>query len=75
VLELLGVVKELDLHNLKHEDVEILVENFSLLNPAPLRIITGNSLRMKNIVTSVLDKHDIQYDNQSHLGWIMIRGN
>ena len=68
-------MKELNLHNTKHEDVELLVENFSLLHPAPLRIVTGNSLRMKKIVTSVLDKHSIGYDNQPHQGWITIRRN
>ena len=75
MLEWLGVLKELDLHNIRHTDVEVLVENFSLLNPAPLRIITGHSPRMKKIVTSVLDKHSIGYDNQIHEGWIIIRSN
>ena len=68
-------MEELNLHNTKHEDVELLVENFSLLHPAPLRIVTGNSLRMKKIVTSVLDKHSIGYNNPPHEGWIIIRKN
>ncbi len=42
--------KELDLHGIKHEDVERLVENFILLNQMPMTIITGNSDTMRNIV-------------------------
>ena len=37
------VIKELDLHRMKHEDVDRLVENFVLLNEPPMKIITGNS--------------------------------
>jgi len=44
----------LDLHGIRHDDVERLVENFVLLNEPPLTIITGNSDRMGDIVTSKL---------------------
>ena len=43
-------IKTLDLHGVRHDDVERLVENFVLLNEPPLKIITGNSDRMSNIV-------------------------
>ena len=36
------MTKTLDLHGVKHVDVERLVENFVLLNEPPLTIITGN---------------------------------
>lgn len=51
----------IDLHGVKHADVEPLVENFVLLRQPPLDIITGNSAEMKRIVKSVLDKHEYKY--------------
>ena len=44
----------LDLHGVKHEDAERLVENFVLLNEPPLTIITGKSDVMGHIVTDKL---------------------
>jgi hypothetical protein len=51
----------LDLHGVKHQDVEILVEDFVLENHAPLEIITGNSNAMKKLVVDVLVRHDFKY--------------
>jgi len=48
------MTKTLDLHGVKHVDVERLVENFVLLNEPPLTIITGNSQRMQEIVINKL---------------------
>ncbi len=56
------MIKQLDLHGIRHEEVDRLVENFVLLNEAPIRIITGNSHKMKDIVTEVLDRHDMEYE-------------
>ncbi len=56
------MIKELDLHRIKHEEVDRLVENFVLLNELPLRIITGNSDKMRQLVIKVLDKHNIEYE-------------
>ena len=50
----------LDLHGVKHADVDRLVENFILLNNPPLTIICGNSDRMIKLVQEVLDR---LYDN------------
>ena len=50
----------LDLHGVKHADVDRLVENFILLNNPPLTIICGNSDRMIKLVQDVLDR---LYDN------------
>ena len=52
----------LDLHGIKHEDVERLVENFVLLNEPPLTIITGKSEMMGHIVTYKLSKLGIGWE-------------
>ena len=52
----------LDLHGVKHEDVERLVENFVLLNEPPLTIITGKSEMMGHIVTYKLSKLGIGWE-------------
>ena len=56
-------MNKLDLHGVRHNDVERLVENFVLLNNPPLTIITGNSERMRQIVVNTLINHDIDYGN------------
>lgn len=64
----------LDLHGVRHHKVELMVENFILLNDTPLRIITGNSPRMKSLVTQVVERHDFSWDYESdyNLGSIVI---
>lgn len=54
---------QLDLHGVKHADVEQMVEDYVLLNETPLRIITGNSQPMKDIVRKVLLKHQFKFDD------------
>ena len=53
---------KLDLHGIRHEDVDRLVENFVLLNDSPVRIITGNSDKMAEIVLDVLNRHDFHWE-------------
>ena len=55
-------MNKLDLHGIRHSEVDRLVENFVLLNDTPIRIITGNSDRMIELVVSVLDRHNINYE-------------
>ena len=55
------MTKRLDLHGVKHEDVDRLVENFVLLNSPPIRIITGNSEKMMELTLNVLNKHDFEW--------------
>ena len=43
------VIKELDLHRVRHEEVDRLVENFVLMNEPPLTIITGKSHIMRRL--------------------------
>ena len=52
----------LDLHGIRHDDVERLVENFVLLNEPPLTIITGNSDKMRDIVLASLNKYVIGWE-------------
>ena len=40
-------MKTLDLHGVRHLEVERIIENFVLLNKPPLTIITGNSEFMR----------------------------
>jgi len=55
------VTKTLDLHGVKHDDVDRLVENYVLLNNPPMDIITGNSQRMQEIVIKCLLRHSIKF--------------
>lgn len=59
-------LETLDLHGEPHHKVDSMVENFVLLNETPLRIITGNSVSMKNIVSEVLERHDLRSEPESH---------
>ncbi|MHA1948271.1 MAG: hypothetical protein ACW99G_02750 [Candidatus Thorarchaeota archaeon] len=52
-------METLDLHGIKHENVNNLVEDFILRVDIPCRIITGNSPTMKRIVTEVLEKYNL----------------
>ena len=55
-------MNKLDLHGIKHSEVDRLVENFVLLNNTPMRIVTGNSDKMIELVIEVLNRHDIEYE-------------
>ena len=48
----------LDLHGVKHQDVDMIVENFILLNQGsfPLTIICGNSVKMVDLVNATVDR-------------------
>lgn len=64
---------ELDLHGVKHADVEVAVEDFVLLRNPPIKIVTGNSTAMKNLVKKALDKHNYKYlDGEFYHGCIMV---
>ena len=56
------MIKQLDLHGIRHEEVDRLVENFVLLNETPMRIITGNSHEMRDLVIKVLKRNSINYE-------------
>ncbi|CAG7581163.1 MAG: putative hydrolase [uncultured marine phage] len=57
-------IPKLDLHGVKHQNVEVLVENFVLSNEnrLPVDIITGMSDTMKKLVTDILDYHGFEHE-------------
>ncbi len=56
-------IPPLDLHGITYKDVQVLVEDYVLMNQAylPLQIITGNSQGMKNRVIKALKEHGFRY--------------
>ena len=54
----------LDLHGVRHSDVEVAVEDFVLNNQQqlPLIIICGNSSKMIDIVSKTLKKMEINFE-------------
>lgn len=55
-------MERLDLHGIKHSEVDRLVENFVFEQyPDEAVIVTGNSTKMKELVKNVLDRSDIDY--------------
>lgn len=53
----------IDLHGIKHADVEKVLEDFFADYKGPYRIITGNSIRMKELVTQMLDKNSMKHSD------------
>ena len=53
---------KLDLHGVRHHDVDRVVENFVILKNPPFTIITGKSEKMRNLVIDVLDRNLHQWD-------------
>ena len=60
--------KILDLHGIKHEEVERLLENFILLNNPPLKVITGNSDHMRYTLENFCSKHGVTYERWANWG-------
>ena len=65
----------LDLHGIKHGQVDRIVENFVLLNQdqIPLEIICGNSQRMIDLVLLVLERIGCENFERIDYGTIMVR--
>ena len=59
-------IKTLDLHGVRHEDVETQVVDFASKNDTPFKIITGNSARMKDLVTQVLTRFELEAHEESY---------
>jgi hypothetical protein len=49
----------LDLHGIKHKDVEDIVEEFVCMNDGMIRIITGHSPAMKSLVNNILTRYGL----------------
>lgn len=57
----MGKNSTLDLHGIRHHEVDRLVENFIFMNQdlVPLKIICGNSQKMIDLVFAVIEKHKL----------------
>jgi len=65
----------LDLHGVRHPDVEIKVENFILMNQdqIPLTIICGNSQKMIDLVIETINRIGCEEFIMDHYGVMVIR--
>ena len=56
-------MEKLDLHGVRHHDVDLMVENFIFLNQhdIPLTILCGSSSKMVELVKVVLDRAGSDY--------------
>ena len=56
-------MEKLDLHGVRHHEVDLMVENFIFLNQhkIPLTIICGSSSKMVKLVKTVLDRSGSDY--------------
>jgi hypothetical protein len=70
----MGKKTTLDLHGIRHHDVDRLVENFIFMNQSllPLKIICGNSHVMIDLVFAVIKRHKITVASMDHYGVIDI---
>ena len=62
-------MKTLDLHGMYHDSVQRSVENFILMNEVPLKIVTGGSPRMKELVFQILERHDFRYYPENYINF------
>jgi DNA-nicking Smr family endonuclease len=59
-------MRELDLHGLKHNEVEDEVEDFIISSTPPFRIITGKSEEMRRMVKKLLDHYEFNFYIPAH---------
>jgi len=66
---------QLDLHGVRHHEVDHMVENFILVNQSqiPLTIICGNSQKMIDLVYNVIDRIGCDNVAMDLYGVIVIR--
>ena len=69
-------MKELDLHGIRHNDVQKLVDHFLYenVNNIPVKIITGYSNRMQDIVINILKEYNYDYEigDGFNMGYIKV---
>jgi len=65
---------KLDLHGIRHSEVDKLVENFILINQGkfPLEIICGNSMKMIDLVHAVTNRLELE-THMYRYGTIIVR--
>ena len=68
-------MKTLDLHGIRHHEVDLKVENFILCNQKelPLTIICGNSEPMMDLVYEVINRIECKNVAMDRYGIIVIR--
>ena len=66
--------KDIDLHGKFYDDIELTLDEHFYNNIPPFKIITGNSLKMRNEVISYLDSNDYKYmgGNLYNQGYIQV---
>ena len=54
-------MEELDLHKISHDEAKIIIEEFILRNykKLPVQVITGNSITMQNILTTIVKNNSL----------------
>ena len=69
-------MKKLDLHGIRHDDVDRMVENFIFKEDFPHQIITGHSTKMNSIVVNTLEKHGFvwSYTILGDYGSVTVKG-
>ena len=67
-------METLDLHNVRHKDVIRHVEDFLSWNELPVKIVTGNSDKMKELVIGVIKRYQFfcHYENLRNAGCLVI---
>ena len=69
-------MKKIDLHGYDYDKASLLVTIFieNNINNLPLKVITGNSNKMKNIVIEISKKFTLKtsYQNHHNLGTLII---
>lgn len=67
-------MKTLDLHGSHHESVEHLVESFFYNNDFPVKVITGKSEQMQQIVLDIVERYgyDYHYERLINQGCLVI---
>jgi hypothetical protein len=67
-------METLDLHNVRHKDVVRKVEDFLSWEDLPVKIITGNSDKMKQLVIGVIKRFNLfcHYENLRNSGCLVV---
>jgi DNA-nicking Smr family endonuclease len=65
---------EIDLHGLKHSEVEVELANaFFWKNIKEAEVITGNSIKMRKIVVDWFNKNELEYIEYVHSASYLVR--
>ena len=71
----IGKMSTLDLHGVRHHEVDLKVENFILCNQQnlPLTIVCGNSQPMMDLVNEVINRIECKNVAMDRYGIIVVR--